>query len=133
MKYPSKFAEFAELFQNFKWRTTILLVARSLRQDTRKILRYRTAHNISVFASRLNQTRPAPNLISIKYDGLQYLMSRDSDVQTSDTMKKLEKERSKAGQEQEELVSEDVNSSFSKNSETEREKTPKRLPTGSQT
>ena len=59
-------------------------------------------------------------------------MSRDSDVQTSDTMKKLEKERSKAGQEQTELVSEDVNSSFSKNSETEREKTSKRLPTGSQ-
>jgi hypothetical protein len=47
-------------------------------------------------------------------------MSRDSDAQTSDTMKKLEKERSKVGQKQEELVSEDVNSSFSKNSETER-------------
>jgi hypothetical protein len=59
-------------------------------------------------------------------------MSRDSDALTSDTMKKLEKERGKAGQEQDEMVSEDVNFSFSKNRETEREKTSKRLPTGSQ-
>ncbi len=50
-------------------------------------------------------------------------MSGNFDVIKSETLKKLEKERSKAGQEEEELESSDVNFSFSEN---------KRPPTGSQ-
>jgi hypothetical protein len=46
-------------------------------------------------------------------------------------LKKQQRERSKAGQEQEMMNSRDLNASFSKGSETEREKTPKRMPTGS--
>jgi hypothetical protein len=46
-----------------------------------------------------------------------------SDPLESKTLKKLEKERSKVGQEEEKLESRDVNSSFNENSETEREKT----------
>jgi hypothetical protein len=55
-----------------------------------------------------------------------------SDPLESKTLKKLEKERSKVGQEEEKLESRDVNSSFNENSETEREETSKRPPTGSQ-
>jgi hypothetical protein len=55
-----------------------------------------------------------------------------SDTIESKTLKKLEKERSKVGQEEENLESRDINSSFNENSETEREKTSKRPPTGSQ-
>jgi hypothetical protein len=64
---------------------------------------------VSSLAFSLKSFLVADNWMFIKYDGLQYLMSGDSDVQSSDTMKKLEKERSKSGQEQEELVLEDVN------------------------
>jgi hypothetical protein len=55
-----------------------------------------------------------------------------SDPIESKTLKKLEKERSKVVQEEENLESRDVNSSFNENSETEREKTSKSPPTGSQ-
>jgi hypothetical protein len=50
----------------------------------------------------------------------------------SEYMKKQKRERSKAGQEQDKKESTYVNASFSEGSETEREKTSKRLPTGSQ-
>jgi hypothetical protein len=55
-----------------------------------------------------------------------------SDTIESKTLKKLQKERSKVGQEEENLESRDINSSFNENSETERDKTSKRPPTGSQ-
>jgi hypothetical protein len=55
-----------------------------------------------------------------------------SDTIESKTLKKLEKERSKVEQEEENLESRDINSSFNENSETERQKTSKRPPTGSQ-
>jgi hypothetical protein len=45
--------------------------------------------------------------------------------------KKLQREMSKAGQEVKKMQSEDVNASFSDNSETERERTSNRKPTGS--
>jgi hypothetical protein len=49
----------------------------------------------------------------------------------SKSKKKLQREMSKAGQQVKKMQSEDVNASFSDNSETEREKTSNRKPTGS--
>jgi hypothetical protein len=46
-------------------------------------------------------------------------------------IKKMQREMSKVGQEVKKMQSEDVNASFSDNSETEREKTSNRKPTGS--
>lgn len=46
-------------------------------------------------------------------------------------IKKIQREMSKVGQEVKKMQSEDVNASFSKNSETEREKTSNRKPTAS--
>jgi hypothetical protein len=45
--------------------------------------------------------------------------------------KKLQREMSKAGQQVKKMQSEDINASFSDNSETEREKASNRRPTGS--
>jgi hypothetical protein len=54
------------------------------------------------------------------------------DVPENKSMKKLQREMSKAGQNAEKMESDDVNSSFSNNSETEREKSSIRKPTGAQ-
>jgi hypothetical protein len=48
------------------------------------------------------------------------------------TIKKFQREMSKAGQNAEKIESHDVNAFFSSNSETEREKSSKRRPTGTQ-
>lgn len=47
-------------------------------------------------------------------------------------VKKLQREMSKAGQTVEQMRAQDVNASFSKNSETEREKSSIRKPTGAE-
>lgn len=46
-------------------------------------------------------------------------------------IKKMHREMSKVGQEVKKMQSEDINASLSENSETEREKTSNRKPTGS--
>jgi hypothetical protein len=52
------------------------------------------------------------------------------DTPETKNMKKMQRELSKAGQEAEKMQAQDVNASFSSNSETEREKSSKRKPTG---
>jgi hypothetical protein len=52
------------------------------------------------------------------------------DTPETKNMKKLQRELSKAGQEAEKMQAQDVNASFSSNSETEREKSSTRKPTG---
>jgi hypothetical protein len=54
------------------------------------------------------------------------------DTPETKNMKKLQRELSKAGQEAEKMQAQDVNASFSSNSETEREKSSTRKPTGAQ-
>jgi hypothetical protein len=54
------------------------------------------------------------------------------DMAETKSMKKLQRELSKAGQTAEKMQKEDVNASFSNNSETEREKSSTRKPTGAQ-
>ena len=53
----------------------------------------------------------------------------ENEANTGDE-KKFQREMSKAGQEVKKLESEDPNAHFSNNSETEREKTSNRKPTG---
>jgi len=55
-------------------------------------------------------------------------MSQDT-AETKNT-KKMQRELSKAGQMAEKMQTRDVNASFSSNSETEREKSSRRRPTG---
>lgn len=57
-------------------------------------------------------------------------MSRDTPENKN--MKKLQREMSKAGQTAEKMQTQDINASFSNNSETEREKSSIRKPTGAQ-
>lgn len=52
------------------------------------------------------------------------------DTPETKNMKKLQRELSKAGQAAEKMQAQDVNASYSSNSETEREKSSKRRPTG---
>ena len=54
-----------------------------------------------------------------------------SEIEVNTEVKKFQREMSKSGQEVKKMESEDPNASFSKNSETEREKTSNRKPTGS--
>ena len=54
------------------------------------------------------------------------------DTLENKNMKKLQREMSKAGQTAEKMTKQDVNASFSNNSETEREKSSIRKPTGAQ-
>jgi hypothetical protein len=59
-----------------------------------------------------------------------FFMSQDT--LENKNLKKLQREMSKAGQAEEKMQTQDVNASFSKNSETEREKSSIRKPTGAQ-
>ena len=54
------------------------------------------------------------------------------DIPETKSMKKFQRELSKAGQTAEKMQEQDVNASFSNNSETEREKSSVRNPTGAQ-
>ena len=54
------------------------------------------------------------------------------DIFENKSAKKLQREMSKAGQTEDKMEERDVNTSFSKNSETEREKSSIRKPTGAQ-
>lgn len=54
------------------------------------------------------------------------------DISENKSAKKLQREMSKAGQVAEKMSAQDVNASISKNSETEREKSSVRKPTGTE-
>jgi hypothetical protein len=54
------------------------------------------------------------------------------DTPENKNMKKLQREMSKAGHTAEKMQTQDINASFSNNSETEREKSSIRKPTGAQ-
>jgi hypothetical protein len=60
------------------------------------------------------------------------LLVMSQDDLNNKTMKKFQREMSKAGQDATKLESEDLNASFSSNSETERERSSNRRPTAGQ-